>query len=199
MVEDQVDVGARCDGGQALQELVRGKDQVARAVVPRAGERADDAAVGETGEPVLRQRRTQEVAAETFEPSPVVGADRTIGMQIETLEMRVAATDRQDPRGIGCGPYPHYRRAGAVAERGATADGGGGELREDGRLVGEGIGRKGRRGGGGEYAPASQQAQDAAADRREEPRDLLIGRRGRGTKWVVPSDAEAKTPSRTKV
>jgi hypothetical protein len=34
-------------------------------------ERADDAAVGEAGEPLLGERRAQKVSAESFEPNPV--------------------------------------------------------------------------------------------------------------------------------
>ena len=63
MVNDQIDAWAWRDRGQALQEFVRGKDQVARAVVPRMPERADDAAVGESREPFLRERRAQKVSA----------------------------------------------------------------------------------------------------------------------------------------
>lgn len=47
MVQDQIDVWAGRDRGQAFQEFVRGEDQVAGAVVPWAGERADNAAIGE--------------------------------------------------------------------------------------------------------------------------------------------------------
>ena len=71
MIDQQIDVRAWRDGRQAFQEFMRGKDQVARAVVPWMAERTDDAAVGEAGQPLLRQRRAQQIAAEAFEPEPV--------------------------------------------------------------------------------------------------------------------------------
>ena len=77
---------------------MRGEDQVAGAVVPRARERAEDAAVGETGEPFLRERRAQEVAAEPLEAGAVVGTDGAIGVEIEALEVRVARADGPHPR-----------------------------------------------------------------------------------------------------
>jgi hypothetical protein len=77
-----------------------GEDQVAGAVMPRAPERAEDAAVGEPRETFLRQRRAQEIAAKSLERGPIVGAHRALGVQIEAREMRVAAADREHPRGI---------------------------------------------------------------------------------------------------
>ena len=74
MIEQQIDMRPRRDRGQAFQEFVRGKDQVAGAVMPRMPEGADDAAVGQSREPLLRQRWAQQVAAESFEAHPVVGS-----------------------------------------------------------------------------------------------------------------------------
>ena len=90
MIDQQIDVRAWRDRGEAFQEFVGGEDQVARAVVPRVAERADDAAVGESREPLLRERGAQKVAAESFEPETVVGADGAIGVEIEAFEVRVS-------------------------------------------------------------------------------------------------------------
>jgi hypothetical protein len=101
VVQHQIDAGARRDRGQAFQEFMRGKDQVARAVVPRAEERAQDAAVGEPRETLLGERRAQQVAEEALESGTVVGTHRAIGVEVETLEVGVARADRPHPRGIG--------------------------------------------------------------------------------------------------
>ena len=100
-VDQQIDARARRNRGQAFQEFVRGEDQVARAVMPRAPKRADDAAVGAPRETLLRERRTQQVANEALEPGTVVGADGTIGVEIEAFEVGVPGVDRPHPRGIG--------------------------------------------------------------------------------------------------
>jgi hypothetical protein len=154
------------DGSQTFQEFVWREDEVARAVVPRMAERTDDAPVGESGQPLLRERRSQEVAAEPFEPKPVIGADVAIGVEVETFEVCVSRSDGPHPRGIGIAADARHWRAGAVPERRASADGGGAELREHGRIGGERIGldvfavRC-------QHAAASQEPQDARADRRE--------------------------------
>lgn len=116
MVQNQVDVRSRGQGCQAFQEFVGRKDQMAGAVVPGARERADEATVGEAGEPVLRQRWAQEVATQPFEPSAIVGGDRAIGMEIEALEVRVAAPDGRDPGRIGFPTDAEDRRAGPFSE-----------------------------------------------------------------------------------
>ena len=90
---------------------------MARAVVPRVAECADDAAVGESREPLLCERRAQKVPAESFEPNPVVGADVAIGMEVEAFEVRVARANRPHPRGIGVAADPQHRCAGPIAER----------------------------------------------------------------------------------
>ena len=180
MVEDQVDAWARRDRCQAFQEFVRGKDQVARAVMPRARERAEHATVGEARQPFLRERWAQKVADEALEPGTVVGADGTIGVEIETLEVRVARADRPDPRGIGRAADAQDRCAGAVPEGRPSTDGGGADVGEDGGVGGEGIGLEVGRIVGGENTPTSEQAEDAGADRREQTRHLTIGRWGRG-------------------
>jgi len=159
---------------------VRGEDQVACAVVPRAPERADDAAVGDSREPLLRERRARQVADEALEPGAVVGADGAIGVEIEALDVGVAGADRPHPRGIGCAADAQHGRARAVAEGRPTADGGGAELREDGRVGSERISFEVRRLVGGEHAAPPQQAEDAGADRREHACHLTIGRGWRG-------------------
>ena len=180
MVQDEIDVGPRSDRDQALQEFVGGKDQVARAVMPRAPERALHAAIGEAREPFLSERWAQKVAAETFERGAIVGADGAIGVEIEALEVRVARADGPHPRRVGGATDAQDRRAGTLPEGRSTADGGGGELRQHGRVVGEGIGREIRRVVIGEHASAPQQAQDAGTDGGEYVDHLAIGRRGRG-------------------
>jgi hypothetical protein len=140
VVEHQIDVRAGRDGGQPFQEFVWREDEMAGAVMPRMAERADDAAVGESGQPLLRQRRAQQVPAEPLEPEPIIGADVAIGVEIEAFEVRVPRADGPDPWGIGIAADAQHGRAGAAAERRATADGGGAELREHGRIGGERIG-----------------------------------------------------------
>ena len=81
MIDQQIDVRAWRDRGEAFQEFVRGEDQVARAVVPGVAERADDAAVGESRETLLRERWAQQVAGEALEPNTIVGADGAIGVE----------------------------------------------------------------------------------------------------------------------
>jgi hypothetical protein len=46
---DHIDVRPRHEGGQAFQETLGVKIEVTRVVMPRADERADDAAGGEAG------------------------------------------------------------------------------------------------------------------------------------------------------
>ena len=89
MIQHQIDVRAGRDGGQAFQEFVWREDEVARAVMPRVAKRTDDAAVGESGQPLLRQRRAQQVAAESFEPEPIIGADVAIGEGAPKISRRV--------------------------------------------------------------------------------------------------------------
>jgi len=160
-------VRARRDGRQAFQEFVRRKNQVPRAVVPGARERTDDAAVGEAREPFLRQRRAQEVAAQPFEPGPIVGGNGAIGMEIEALEVRMAAPDGRDPGRIRVPADAQDGRAGPFPEGRSPTDGGRGQLREHGRGVGEGIGREVGRLVGSEHTPAPQQAKDTGADGRK--------------------------------
>jgi hypothetical protein len=180
MVDHQIDAGARRDRGQAFQEFVRGEDQVARAVVPWAPERADDAAVGESREPLLGERRAQEVADKALEAGTIVRAHGAIGVEIEAFEVRVARADRPHPRGIGRVADAQHGRAGTVAERRAAADRGGTELREHGGISGERIALEVRRVLDSEHAPSSEQTQDAGADRREQAGHLAIGRRWGG-------------------
>jgi hypothetical protein len=156
MVQKQIDVRTWCDGSQALQEFMRGKDQVARAVVPRMAEGADDAAVGESREPFLRERWAQKVPAEPLEPETVVGADGAIGVLIETFEVRVTRADRPHPRGIGRIADAQHGRAGAVAERRPTANGRGADLREHRGIDRERIGFEVRRVVRGEHPTLPQ-------------------------------------------
>jgi len=159
---------------------MRGIDQVARAVVPRVPEGADDAAVGEAREPFLRERRTQEVSAESFEPNPVVGAAGAIGVEIEAFEVRVTRADRPHPRGIGRVADAQHGRAGTVAEGRPTANSRGADLGEHRGIDRERIGFEVRGVVRGEHPALPQQAEDAGADRHEQTRHFAIGRRWRG-------------------
>jgi len=180
MVQEHIDAGAWGDRGQALQEFVRGEDQVARAVVPRMSEGADDAAVGKSREPLLRERWAQEVPAEALEPDTVVGAHGAIGVEIEAFEVRVARAERPHPRRIGRIADAQHGRAGAVAERRPTADGRGAELRQHRGIDRERIGLEVPSVVRGEHPTLPQQAEDASADRREEAGDLTISWGWRG-------------------
>jgi hypothetical protein len=84
-------------------------------------EGADDAAVGEARETLLREWWTQEVAAESFEPGAVVGAHGAIGVKIKTFEVRVARADGPHPRGIGRVADAQHGCAGTVAAHGGLA------------------------------------------------------------------------------
>ena len=181
MADHQIDAWAWSDRGQALQEFVRGKDQVARAVMPRVAERAENAAVGEAREPLLREWWAQQVAGEALEPETVVGTHSAIRVEIETLEVGMAGADGPHPRGIGRLADAQHGCAGTVAKRRSTANGGGAELREHGGIGGERIGLDVGRVLRGEHAAPSEQTQDAGADRREQARHVAIGRRWRGS------------------
>lgn len=139
MVEHQIDVRAGGDGRQAFKEFVWREDQMAGAVVPRVSEGADDAAVGEARQSLLRERGAQKVSTESFESEPVIGADIAIGVKIKPLQMRVPRADGPHPRGVGVAPDAQYGRAGTVAECRATADGGGAQLGEHRRIGGNWI------------------------------------------------------------
>ena len=114
-------------------------------VMPRAPERAHDAAVGEACKPFLGERWAQQVAAESLERRPIVSAHSAIGVEIEALEVRVTRADGPHPRRIGGATDAQDGRAGTVPEGRSPADGGGGEPRQHRRLVGEGIGCEIRR------------------------------------------------------
>jgi hypothetical protein len=159
---------------------MRRKDQVAGAVVPWAGERAEDPAIRKSRQTLLGERGTEQVAAEPLESGSIVGADGAIGVEVEAFEMGVAPADRKDPRRIWGGADAQHGGAGALAECRPAVDGGGTDVGEHGGRDGERIGFHVSRGVSGEHAPSSKQSQDARANRREEARHLPIGRRWRG-------------------
>ena len=82
-----------------------------------------DAAVDETREPVLCERRAEQIADQALEPRAIVGADGAIGVEIEALQVGVTAPDGPDPRRIGLTADPQNGRAGPLPEGRAPADG----------------------------------------------------------------------------
>ena len=121
MVEDQVDRRPRRQRRQLLEELHGLEEQVRRAVAPRPLQLHPHAAVAQQSQPVVGQRRAEEVAAQMLQTRRVVGAHPHVGVQIEALDVRLAC-----PPGINCGgaqiPEPAHPCPGPRAQGHAPLD-----------------------------------------------------------------------------
>jgi hypothetical protein len=167
VVQDEVDAGARDEGGEAGDELGRGEVEVGGPVAPAVTEGNAGDVAGTELEAVLGNGGAAEVAAKALEGVAVGGVDGDGGVQVEAFEVSVqAAVARLGARNER---VPEARdEAARIGAEGA--DGGllqGGERRSFVGLVVEGI---------GEEAAAIEQAGDAAGNGEQELGDVGGGR-----------------------
>jgi hypothetical protein len=98
--EDEIDAGARSQGGELFEELEGLEKEMARAVSPGALELQPNAAVPGEPEAILSDRGSKQVAAELLEPSPVGGRYAQVSVEVEAVEMRVTGPGRRHPGGV---------------------------------------------------------------------------------------------------
>jgi hypothetical protein len=77
---------------------------VARSVLPWALQLEHDAAILSEPEPILCDRRPQQVLADLLAPLAILPADRHIRVKVEALDMGVSGPARGDPLGLGVAP-----------------------------------------------------------------------------------------------
>jgi len=190
VIHDEVDRGAGDDRRELLQELDRLEEQMRGAIAPERLQRDEDATVGPEVEAVLGERGAEEVAAELLETGTIGGGDPDVGVEIEAVELglaRAAGGDVTQGRLVAEAPDAG---AGAGAEGDAALDGGAGEAGQDGRGVGEGVGR-GRVVSGLEVA-AGEQPPHAGADGGEDVRHVLVAREGCRVNGELPGSSLAE-------
>ena len=141
VIDQQIDRRAGRDGRELLQQLHGVEQQVGGAVPPGGLELEEDAAVGAQAQPVLGQRRAQQIAAQVFEAGAIVRGNPDIGVEIEAIELGLARPARGGVAHSGLGPEATHARAGARAEGDAALDGGADEPGQDGGGLGERVGR----------------------------------------------------------
>jgi hypothetical protein len=95
MANQQVRLRPRRHRRQTLQQLQRLEHQLARAVAPRRLQLQRDAPVAPQPQALLRKGRTQDIAAQTLQPRPIVRWHPHVGVQIEALEMRLPGPARR--------------------------------------------------------------------------------------------------------
>jgi hypothetical protein len=104
VIDDEVDARPRRERGQPRKQVQRLENEVARAVLPWALQLEHDAAVLAEPEPILRDRRPQQVSAELLAPLAILPADRHVRVKVEALDMGVPGPARGDPLGLGVAP-----------------------------------------------------------------------------------------------
>jgi hypothetical protein len=83
VIADDVQPRGRNDGGEARHERQRRKRDGGGAIAVRFLERDGHAAVGQQGQPVVGERRAQDVAADRLAPALVVPVHVGLGVQRE--------------------------------------------------------------------------------------------------------------------
>ena len=97
MVKDEIDAGARGQGGKLFKEFEGLKDEVACAVGPLTLELQQDAPVAGELEAILGDGRPQQVAADLLEPGAILCRYKQIGVEIEAFDVGLAGAGRDDP------------------------------------------------------------------------------------------------------
>ncbi len=173
VVEDEVDAGARSQGGELFEELQGFEEQVARAVGPLALQLQQDAAVGRELEAVLGDRGSEQIAAELLEAGAVFCRHGQAHVEIEALEVGAAGPGRGDPGDIRLAPELHDPGPRPPTQRDAPQDRGARDGSQSCRFLSDWIrGRQARiiR----LQAVVVEEPADAGADRSEQPGDLLV-------------------------
>jgi hypothetical protein len=186
MVGQQRSARRRDEGGQPLQQLERLEQQRRGAVAPRASQLVQELPARALRQPLQRQGRTHDVAAQLLQLVPATRGHRHVRMETEALEPRRTPPGRR--RGGGRAE-PAHRLPGAEPERNPPLQRGGDGAREQRLLHRKRITPRLR------IRPppaAAQQAPHAALHPREQDRDVGVGgrrqavehgsRRGRGAR-----------------
>jgi hypothetical protein len=173
VVEDEIDPWPRRERRKLLEQRERLEDQVARAVCPGVLEREHDATVAQQPESILSHRRTEQIAAELFQPRAIRCRHRAVGVKIETRQMRVPRRRREHPRRVGIVPDVPYARPRERTECGSPLNRCAADAGERGRFFDNGIGLEYLRFAGIEAAALEQ-----PLHAREHEAHLVIGRRG---------------------
>ncbi len=85
MAANEMEVGARDQGGQALQEFQRGHDEMGGAIAIRRFELEDNLTGRGAAQAFVAQGRARDVTAQPFEGVPLMRAAVRIGMQAKPL------------------------------------------------------------------------------------------------------------------
>jgi hypothetical protein len=109
VVEDEIDPWPRRERRELLERRERLEDEMARAVRPGGLEREHDATVLEESPPVLRHRRTEQIAAELLQACAIHGRHGDVSVEIEARQMRVPGRRREHPRRVGILPSRQTR------------------------------------------------------------------------------------------
>ena len=147
---------------------------MAGAVGPGGLEPEANAAVAREPEAVLGDGRPEEVAAELLEPGSVRGRHPHIGVEVESIEMRLPGAGGRHPDSLRVVAQAPDTGPGAPAEGYPALDGGGADPGE-----GEGFLREGIRRDHvllARQPPAPEQPPDTSADDGEQPGDLGVAR-----------------------
>jgi len=172
MIGQQRPARGRDERRQALEQLQRVQEQRRGPVAPRAAELIEQLAARALRQPLQRERRAQEIAAQALHLVATVGPNGDIGVQAEAFKPGA-------PRGgrLGAGG----RAEAAEGLPGARAEGHAALQRGGDRLGKERLLRRERVAPGvvlRQPAAAGQEPPDAAVQPREERRDVGVGGRG---------------------
>jgi hypothetical protein len=89
MIQDEIDPRPWGERGQLLEQLQGLEDEMPSAVGPGRFEGEEHAVIAQEPEAVLGDGRAQQIAAELLQARAVSSGDSDIGVQVETLEMRM--------------------------------------------------------------------------------------------------------------
>ena len=125
VIHKPVHRGVRNEGRQLLQEFEGLEEEVRHAIAPHRLEFDEDAPVGTEADAVLGERGAEEIAAELFEASAIVGGDPDVGVKVEAVELsltRAAGGDMTEVRLVteaadaGAGAGPEGERIGVIKD-----------------------------------------------------------------------------------
>jgi hypothetical protein len=178
VIDDEVGVGARNQGGELFEQLLGLEGNVVGAITPRRLETDKHPTVRSERQAIFGDGRPQKVTAELLETRPALGADLGVRMQIESAKPRLSATLGL----VGC-RFPSSSDtedacAGTFPGRDPVTDRSGVEGVQRRRFLCFDV----FAGLLAQQPSAHQQPQDSFSNRTEKRLDFVVGRRSAGYK-----------------
>ncbi len=93
VIADLMRTWGRYEWGQSLEKLVSLHHDMGRAVSPTGLEPIGEASIGHRFESIQGERRSRHITTQTFEPAPIVGGNRHVGVQTHAALSHAARGD----------------------------------------------------------------------------------------------------------